>query len=91
MAAMRTSFTALAALLLWRLPAPAQEKAALPAPDLADVAYGPHQRNVLDLWKAKSRGLKDPDRLLGGRGMIHLLETRLWPPREQRFRRFWSW
>jgi len=23
-------------------------------PDLADVAYGPHQRNVLDLWKAKS-------------------------------------
>jgi len=25
-----------------------------PAPDLADVAYGPHQRNVLDLWKAKA-------------------------------------
>ena len=24
------------------------------APDLANVAYGPHQRNVLDLWKAKS-------------------------------------
>lgn len=25
-----------------------------PAADLANVAYGPHQRNVLDLWKAKS-------------------------------------
>jgi acetyl esterase len=27
---------------------------AKPRPDLADVAYGPHPRNVLDLWKAKS-------------------------------------
>lgn len=25
-----------------------------PAPDYADVPYGPHPRNVLDLWKAKS-------------------------------------
>jgi hypothetical protein len=25
-----------------------------PPPDLADVAYGPHERNVLDLWKAKA-------------------------------------
>lgn len=25
-----------------------------PPPDLANVAYGPHPRNVLDLWKAKS-------------------------------------
>jgi acetyl esterase len=25
-----------------------------PRPDLADVKYGPHERNVLDLWKAKS-------------------------------------
>src|SRR6185295_1120126 len=25
-----------------------------PAPDLANVKYGPHERNVLDLWKAKS-------------------------------------
>ncbi len=25
-----------------------------PAPDLADVKYGPHPRNVLDLWKAKA-------------------------------------
>jgi hypothetical protein len=24
------------------------------APDAANVAYGPHERNVLDLWKAKS-------------------------------------
>lgn len=25
-----------------------------PAPDLANAKYGPHERNVLDLWKAKS-------------------------------------
>jgi acetyl esterase/lipase len=25
-----------------------------PAPDLANVHYGPHERHVLDLWKAKS-------------------------------------
>ncbi|MSU58962.1 MAG: alpha/beta hydrolase [Pedosphaera sp.] len=38
--------------------APAQTKrppqAAGPKPDLADFKYGPHERNVLDLWKAKS-------------------------------------
>ena len=28
-----------------------QEK---PKPDVADAKYGPHERNVLDLWKAKS-------------------------------------
>src|SRR6266508_1665940 len=28
-----------------------QEK---PKPDVADARYGPHERNVLDLWKAKS-------------------------------------
>lgn len=27
---------------------------AKPTPDLAAVKYGPHERNVLDLWKAKS-------------------------------------
>jgi acetyl esterase/lipase len=36
------------ALLLWL--------AALPVPDAANVAYGPHERNVLDLWKAKREG-----------------------------------
>jgi acetyl esterase/lipase len=25
-----------------------------PRPDLADVSYGPHERNVLDFWKSKS-------------------------------------
>lgn len=25
-----------------------------PAPDLRDIAYGPHERNVIDLWKADS-------------------------------------
>ncbi len=34
---------------------PARPKApARPTPDLADFKYGPHPRNVLDLWKAKS-------------------------------------
>jgi acetyl esterase/lipase len=28
--------------------------AAKPTPDLANVSYGPHERNVLDLWQAKS-------------------------------------
>src|SRR3954452_14394278 len=51
---------AISGLLLFALliaPAHAQQKkkrGAKPAPDLADVKYGPHQRNVLDLWKAKS-------------------------------------
>jgi len=27
---------------------------AKPAPDLRDVKYGPHERNVLDLWRAES-------------------------------------
>ena len=26
----------------------------IPAPDFADVKYGPHERNVFDLWRAKS-------------------------------------
>jgi acetyl esterase len=42
-----------AALWLAALPAAAQPKAR-PKPELADVKYGPHERNVLDLWKAKS-------------------------------------
>jgi acetyl esterase/lipase len=39
------------------VPVQAQQKnkeAAKPVPDLANVKYGPHERNVLDLWKAKS-------------------------------------
>lgn len=40
----------LAACLLW-----AQgQKAALPPPDISDFAYGPHERNVLDLWRART-------------------------------------
>src|SRR5207247_10163678 len=31
-----------------------KSQAAPPKPDLANVHYGPHERNVLDLWKAKS-------------------------------------
>src|SRR4051812_46196751 len=25
-----------------------------PTPDMANVSYGPHERNVMDVWKAKS-------------------------------------
>src|SRR2546423_12676076 len=25
-----------------------------PPPDMANVSYGPHERNVMDVWKAKS-------------------------------------
>lgn len=32
----------------------AQKGGKKPAPDLAEVKYGPHARNVFDLWKAKS-------------------------------------
>lgn len=27
-----------------------------PAPDLANIRYGPHERNVFDLWKAETKG-----------------------------------
>ena len=35
-------------------PKPAAKLPKLPAPTHADVAYGPHARNVLDVWLAKS-------------------------------------
>lgn len=31
-----------------------RERPSLPAPDHADVSYGPHERNVFDLWLAKT-------------------------------------
>jgi acetyl esterase/lipase len=34
----------------------AQSKAERPAPTLEDVRYGPHERNVLDLYQAKGEG-----------------------------------
>lgn len=37
-----------------RSAAPAAQASAGPAPTFADVSYGPHQRNVLDFWRAKS-------------------------------------
>ena len=41
-------------LLLTCLIVSAQKGPQLPAPDHADVRYGPHERNVLDVWLAKS-------------------------------------
>src|SRR5437868_13372808 len=60
---MKTLRFLLSLLILAFLAAPlfAQEKAKgktksrqAPTPDFANVHYGPHERNVLDLWKAKS-------------------------------------
>ena len=31
-----------------------QRRPPIPAPDFADVKYGPHERNVFDLWRAES-------------------------------------
>lgn len=45
----------LSAALLALLAVP-QDKAAKPPPDAADVKYGPHERNVFDLWKPKGDG-----------------------------------
>jgi acetyl esterase/lipase len=61
----------LAALVLvcwrtWARPAyPPQP--AKPEPDLANIRYGPHDRNILDLWKAK------PDRKGGQTGLTPLV------------------
>jgi acetyl esterase len=48
----------LSALLIWPSAALSQQGkrpgGAKPAPDLANVSYGPHQRNVMDVWKAGS-------------------------------------
>jgi acetyl esterase/lipase len=41
-------------LLAGVIAAPAQERPPLPAPDHADVPYGPDERNVLDIWLARS-------------------------------------
>jgi acetyl esterase/lipase len=51
--------TTLVFLLLTQFVAPAgaqqRNDGTKPTPDLAEVSYGPHKRNVLDLWKAKSQ------------------------------------
>jgi acetyl esterase/lipase len=46
------AFIAACIVLTVARPAPAQT--AKPKPDVANARYGPHERNVLDLWKAKS-------------------------------------
>ena len=54
---MNTRHLSISAALLFSAAAHAQsqnqDKPSVP-PDLVDVSYGPHQRNVFDLWKAKS-------------------------------------
>lgn len=42
------------ALVVLGAPLQAQNQPTLEAPTLADVKYGPHERNVLDFWKAPS-------------------------------------
>lgn len=41
-------------LALVLIPGALQGQQAKPKPDVADFKYGPHERNVLDVWKAKS-------------------------------------
>src|SRR5678816_3384049 len=49
-----------AALFSWGVATPqvnaqaAKKSAAKPAPSLANIKYGAHERNVLDLWQAKA-------------------------------------
>lgn len=53
----RWTIPGLTALALFAIAAAPVRKArdtAKPRPDLRNVTYGPHERNVLDLWKAKS-------------------------------------
>lgn len=45
--------TVLHAVLLLSIAAQ-EQRPILPHPDVTNAAYGPHERNVLDLWKAKS-------------------------------------
>jgi len=54
MTAMKHTRTLLAAILLAPLVAVAADGPPLPTPTLADVAYGPHPKQVLDFWKADS-------------------------------------
>jgi hypothetical protein len=37
-------------------------------PDLQDIDYGPHERNVLDVWRAKSENPTPPIVFLQGGG-----------------------
>src|SRR5438105_2450457 len=50
-------FLAALVLVCWRSWAqpPRRPVPAKPEPDLANIRYGPHDRNVLDLWKAKPK------------------------------------
>jgi len=49
-----------AAKLRGKAKAPPETDAALPAPDLRDVKYGPHERNALDFWFAKNTNAAAP-------------------------------
>jgi acetyl esterase/lipase len=51
----------LVALVSWRVPARSlfAPEPAKPQPDFANVRYGPHARNVLDIWKAKPAAGRD--------------------------------
>ena len=55
---LQSSFAAVLLSLVFAALCPAQNQRPAgppkPPPDFSDVSYGPHQRNVLDLWKAKT-------------------------------------
>jgi acetyl esterase len=49
-----TTLAVFASCLVLAVPGLVQAQDKKPKPDVADASYGPHARNVLDLWKAKS-------------------------------------
>jgi acetyl esterase/lipase len=60
---------ALAAVSMWGQ-APKAKGPEVPRPDFADVVYGPHQRNRLDLWLAPGPGAKPLVVFIHGGGFV---------------------
>jgi acetyl esterase/lipase len=69
---------------LWLVVAPAaaqraRERAGKPAPTHAEVRYGPHERNVLDLWQADGEGPRPLVVFFHGGGFRGGDRSAVWP------------
>ncbi len=67
--------------------APEDAGGRLPAPDFADVSYGPHERNVFDLWKAAVEGPAPLVVFIHGGGFVGGDKSRLAPEALERARK----